>query len=429
VRIFKNYTDIFLKCNNRISGDLNYRIMEDSAYYGSKLSIAFSNYYYQKRRTSVLLRTYQKKGIISFLEAYISIVYINIRSILKLLKDSLSVSRFELYHITRFNYSHSHLTFDGGVERLTPVNNSISYEAIEIDSYIRKVKISERTNVLLGCLKRRVYSFSLILQYNTLYKEFDRIDFGSKSIFVEEARNITQLCFLEYAKMKKLNITIGYRGIPPISRYYFGFKVVTTNKVAFNRLNKYNGSVYQTRVPYLLDFTKLRTNRPKSGIIGYLTEIGNSGITYHEKEILDNTVIEFSKENKVRTIVSLHPQEIKLKSEYYQNKFHNDNIEFRKDKLIESYLNSIDILVGFTSTAIFQAFLAGVPTIILDYFNDRPMCDLVKNSNGLIKYATDSTSLKQHYKYFKELDIETIQDIHSIALNNIEVEIPKSLLK
>ena len=421
-KIYKNYTELYLKCDRRISNKRDLEIMEVTARFGTKKKIAFSNYFYQRKRNLTLLKEYFNQKIITSTEYGLSITYLLAIPILRTIKNFLFIKDFEIEVIENFAYTSKILAFTAGVKRLFPKLEGYEIEDINVAKQKYSPKIRERIIILFLCVFYNVYNYSLMLQYYYLKRFLLLIDFKDKKIIVEEGRNPTQICFLDFAKENSIPVIISYRGIPPISRYYFGFNVITTNKISYDRLSKYNSEVKVVNKPYLLDFNKLIINKNKRNKIGFLADMCGGGITFHEKKILDSLLNKISENYKISIIVSIHPQERERKWEYYKSIFTSQYIEFRKGDIFEDYINGIDILVGRSSTAIFQALLAKKPVIIVDLFNDKPMDQLVKYSSGLIKYAIDEESFFQCYNYFYTMNKNEISKRYNQALSNLEIQ-------
>lgn len=420
-KIFKNYTELYLKCDRRLSSKLDLEIMELTAKYGTEKKIAFSNYFYQRKRSIILFKEYYNQKIITSTEYLFSISYLLIVPILRTIKKFLFITDFEIDVIKKFNYNSKILTFTAGVKRLFPPLYGYQIEEIKVVKQKYSPTLKERFLIFFYCVFYNVYNYSLMLQYYSLEKELRLIDFNRKEVIVEEGRNPTQICFLDYAEKNDVIVTVSYRGIPLISRYYFGFNIVTTNKISYEKLSKYNANVKIIEKPYLIDFKKIVTKDKKNKKVGFLTELNGSGITSYEKTRLDLFINKVSEKFNIRVSISAHPQERK-KTDYYNATFTGNFIEYRKDKMLEHYLNNIDILIGRSSTAIFQSFLAKTPVIILDLFSDKPMKELAKLSEGLIKYATDEKSFLKYYKYFYEMKNIEIETRYCKAISNLDIE-------
>jgi hypothetical protein len=421
-KIYRNYTELYLKCDRRISNKRDLEIMEGTARYGTEKKIAFSNYFYQRKRNLTLLKEYFNQKIITSTEYVLSITYLLVVPIIRTIKNFLFIKNFEIDVIENFAYTSNILTFPAGVKRLFPKLEGCEIEEINVAKQKYPPKIRERIIIFVLCVFYNVYNYSLMLQYHILKRSLLLIDFKNKKIIVEEGRNPTQICFLDFAQKKSIPVIISYRGIPPISRYYFGFKIITTNIISKNKLLKYNSDVQIVSKPYLLNFNRLLTKKNQRNAIGFLSDVGGGGITLHEKKILDLFINKISKKYKISIIVSIHPQERERKGEYYNSIFTSKNIEFRKGEILEDYINEIDILVGRTSTAVFQALLAKIPIIILDLFNDKPMEKLTEYSEGLIRYATEEDSFLECYDYFYAMKKNEINRRYNQALSNLEIQ-------
>ena len=422
--IFKNYTKLFLHCNRRLPSKIDLKIMEESALFGSKKKIAFSNYFYQQRRSNILLREYFKAQYISRAAFIFSTVSSFLIPRIKVLKSLLFQKKYDMNQIVRMNYSSKYLTFSAGVKRLHPRLKNKKIEDILVRKQIYEISFFMKIKCFLMCIYHNVYDYSLMLHYINLNQSLSLINFNGKECFIEEGRNPTQILFLDFAKRHSIRLTVIYRGIPPISRYYFGFKVLTTNNISKKILSKYNSSVEIIRdASYLIGKNSIKNNFSKNQI-GFLPDLGIGGLTKIEKKRLDTFLNSISENEKIKIIISLHPEEDKKAKDYYESTFRSQYITISEYDDFIQYLREVDILVGFSSTGLFQAVLARRPVILLDLFDEKPMENLKRASSGLMRYAKDKNSFINCYNYYYSLGEADLNKYHRLFLSNIGVYDP-----
>ena len=102
--------------------------------------------------------------------------------------------------------------------------------------------------------------------------------------------------------------------------------------------------------------------------------------------------------------------------------FDSEFISFKDEICFEEYLNKIDVLVGTYSTGLYQAFLAKIPVIIIDLYNDKPMEKFVNLSEGLVKYATNDESFMNCLNDFNHMSSKNIKIAHLAALKNLGIK-------
>ena len=400
--IFKDQTYLHYKLKKRISKTRFYEIAEICSKYGAEKKIAFSALYYHKRRNHMMLKEYRKSNYISCKDFVLSSIYQHFVPISKALAKALLKKRFDLYQLVGNNVNSSVLTFTAGVERLIPIIPDKNIEDIPVYKKELHINFLVRIYVFFLCLRYGVENFESVLQYYVLRNNLKKLDITDKEIIVEEARHPLQLFFLDYAKKVNAPVEIYFRGIPTLYRYYFGFKVAVTNKIAFDVYKKYNTDVRIVK-QYVVDINKIKQKTSKENMLGFLVDIGRAGINFHDKEKLDTFINNTSIKHRIPFSISIHALDWGMENGYYKSKFTSPLIKYREDGSFEDYLNKIDILVGRISTAVYQAFLAKVPVILLDFFGNKPMESLVNESEGLVRFAWDKKSFLECYHHFNSM--------------------------
>jgi hypothetical protein len=417
---YKNYNELYLRCDNRISFNRYFELSEISTLYGNSKKISFSGYYNVRHRNKLLLREYRNNKYISLLEFVLSSVFQFLLPISKSISKMLFEKKFSVFVINKFKFISSNLTFTGGYERLFPNISNLDIEDIKGSTKIIRPNIFIRFRVLGICFRYNIFDSEYVLQYFILNQGFKKINFRNKNLVIEEGRNIRQLCILDYANKNKIPSTISIRHIPAFGRYCYGSKVITSNQIAFDHYKKYNKETTLIKKPYVLDFKKITNS--KTNKIGFLVDIGNAGLNIRDKQVLDKFINEFSKTHNIQIIISVHPQELGVNDEYYNKAFDSEHISFKGDICFEEYLNDIDILVGTYSTGLYQAFLAKTPVIIIDLFNDKQMENFVNLSEGLLKYAVNEESFMNCLNDFNQMSIKNINITHKTALYNLGIK-------
>lgn len=420
--IYKHQFELYKKVNKRISEDRFHEIAEHWAEYGARKKIAFSGYYYDTNRNIALLKEYWSNGYISFIDYLSSVFYQNVISKIKLIGQVLFKKYYFLSRIKETRFHSKTLTITDGIERIFPGHINIQIEDIPVEKVNTQIKFFKRLSILFLCIYYNVYHFQSVLQYTILRNDFKNIDFTNKQIIIEEGRSSSQILLMDFAKENNIPLTIYFRGIATFRRYYYGFKLVVTNIISYDLWSTYNKDVSIIK-PYAIEFDKIELKKSKKYITGLLVDIGRAGINMNDKKKFDLFFNKISEDNKIIFNVSIHELDTGMKNGYYQSTFTSKYIKYRKETAFEDYLNGIDILVGRVSTAIYQAFLAKVPVILVVLFNEKPMKRLVELSEGLIKYVADERSFLDCYHDFISMKKSEIDLKHKKALKNLQIKL------
>jgi hypothetical protein len=420
-RVFLSAADIYLYCNRRISYlDFLY-ISQISANTISKKKTAFTAYYYLEDVYYRLLKEYRNRRYISTLSYYFSLLIKSVYTIFQLFKSVFLRKNFEVYSISDRQIIRDRHTFSGGSKRLCPIINGTPIDDIDCWKINYVPFIYERMVILFACYKFKVYNFEIVLQNNILQNQLKKLNLSNVEFWVEEGTGLIQTYFLDFARCNGLNVKISVRGIVDTCFYRYGFEVLTDNIINLNILKKCNENVSLVK-PYSLDFENINSEKPVKKKIGYLLDMGNFIMNYHDKVKMDSFIREISIKYKLNFILSIHPQE-KNKNEKQYRMFFQDSryIEFREGDVIEDFFNEIDILVGWMSTTIVQALFAKIPIILIDLFQEFPMKSLASLSEGLIEYANDEDSFLKYLSYFEGLSNSDINRKHDMAINAIQL--------
>lgn len=420
--IFWDYSDLYIKCNKRISykryNEINQFVRNSTA----KHKISFNEDYWFREFYYMLLKEYKDRKLISLRSYILSITFSSLRLSLKFIFTFLTKKEFDIFIIDKYDFKNNQLTITGGYKRLFLNLQGEIIEDIPVIRKIIKPSLKKRIIIFLLCFKYKIYNFGHVLQYYYFKKSLNNLNCMGKKFIVEEGQSIEQRFFLDFAKEKNLNLILTARGFPQVCRYRFGFKILTDNLLTSGILQKCNSDVEQLECPYFIDFKKLK-QKSKTNKIGFMTPMGDLAINYHDKQIMDRFINEVSKESKISTILSIHPQERVKNSDYYKSLFDSDYIEIRKTETIEEYFNDIDILIGWSSTGIVQALVSKIPVILLDLFDDVPMEELVNYSQGLIRYVNNKQSFYNCYEYFYNISKEEKEKKYVNAMSSLNINI------
>lgn len=413
--------DIFTKIPQETHSSIIDSIVKESAEFVINKKIAFNQFYLYEYQYNRIIKLYKEIKYIGIIRYYIS--YILKSSIYEIYFyiNFIFIRRHSVKLLSGTNFIEKFLIYSVAYHDLVPAIEKVEYENISLELFEIKTSIEDLIKVFIIKYKYHINDFKTILEYVKITQQLEKIDFNNKIILVEEAQNLQQQFFLDFAKEKKLNILITARGIYSFSRYLFGFEVVTDNKISKDLFQKLNKNVLQIQKPFLLNFNMIKSGL-KNNQIGYLPEIGNHIVNFNTRQKMDLMLNELSIKHEINIYISLHRQEQSLnRADYYSRIYNSKYIKYRTEKYFEDYLNSIDILVGHKSTGLYQALLFKKPVIIMDIYNNKPWEEFITNSGGLAKYVDSLESLYNVYLYFNSLCNEDIEVLFKEFKRNMNI--------
>lgn len=428
-KLFLRLEELFINCDKRLPYKETKRLSQQSENRSLKSkSIAFRKLYYLNDFYCSLLRIYKKRNFISFYHYKIIKIIRKINTFRTFLVFIFCFKKYKIYVISKFKFSSKYLTFALDNKNLIPKITNYPLENIQIKSIRYIPNIKDRIHTIYHCLKFNMTNWYYVFQYKKLKEGLSKIDFDDKIIIVEEAGDIKQQMFLDFAQENSLKVLLTIRGILDTNcRHWYDFEIVTDNLISKKFLQKCNKNVRQVKRPFLMNFNKIDfAKRDYTGKIGYLPDLGDFFMNFHDKTIMDKFINQISKDRKLSFSISLHPQDKSKGLEgynYYKSIFDSEYIKYREESEIEDYLNSIDILTGWSSTVFFQALISKVPVVIIDLFNDKPMENLVVYSEGFARYATDENEFVESIKYFYSISSEKKNAMYKKCLQNLNIDI------
>lgn len=414
--------DLFLYCDQRLSYNETLLLSQKSVPKADKRRIAYNQHYYYEAFYKLLIDRYRDRGLITFGQYAVSKTIRVVFCVKRFITFILSSKKYSLIQTQPKTYRSKYLSYIDIHPRLKAHVADNLIENIDIESVDIRPNLKERVSVLIECWRDKVNDPEIVLQCRTIQAGLSHIKLDGHVLIVEESQDLRQQAVVEYAKNNGIPVLITSRGLNYNSRYLFDCHVITDNVLNANLFKILNAKVSQIRKPYLLNLKKAQISKERSGKIGYCPDLGNLLINYHDKLMIDQFMKRVSEKLKIRLSISVHPQQKITHKEYYQKMFSGALCEFRNGTSIEEYLNSIDILVGWYSTTLYQSLLMKKPVIIVDLFGDRPMKNLAEVSCGLMSYACDELEFKTLYKYYMSLSSESVCEMHHGFLTALNID-------
>lgn len=287
-----------------------------------------------------------------------------------------------------------------------------------------KPSIIDRLNILYYAFASGIYDFKSFLQYIVIKHTLVVKLFSNKTILIEEAMDLKQQFVL--ATLNSISrIIISQRGPIYCGRYLYEKPILVDNSITMREFKKYNKKVEIVYEPYLINSSAVVANyKNEIRKIGYIADLGDSLLNRTDKINLDNFIVDWVSDRNYSLSVSVHPQELAnhSKFEYYRLKFQKNKIKIREKNLLEDFFNDVDVVIGWYSTTLFQAFYVKKPVIILDLFADYPMRSFVENSEGLMQYACNSEELEKKIHEFNRITNDDFTKKHNKALVNMGIK-------
>jgi hypothetical protein len=422
-KVYSSYEELFLKCLCRPRLQESIDLTTDIAKKAAVQKNEFSQIYFRNALFYCFLEFYRKKKYITNCEYILSLIYSKIYRGWKFIIHLFLKKQFEIFDFEIVALTKNIVVFDIGNSNLIP-GLDIDFDKIKLNYQNDYTPtLSDRVKIFSTAFVWNVWDVKAILQFMVFSRSYSKLDIDKKLILVEEGMDIKQQFFLVLSANSKKNVIVSQRGPIYCGRYMFGFEIIVDNSVTLDKFRFFNNKVAVVKEPYLIRKNLVNHNKEKTLVIGYIADIGDSLLNKVDKRKIDKFVIEFAHQYGYSVIVSVHPQEIVNSNRklYYDEKFDGETLSVRTDKDIESFFNNVDIVIGWYSTALFQAFIVKKPVIILDLFFDFPMQDFVQRSEGLMCYARSHDELNDKINYFYTLQSITFIDKYEKALKNLGI--------
>lgn len=258
-----------------------------------------------------------------------------------------------------------------------------------------KINIKDKLRTLLQMLRHKTGRADLCYQYLKLEDDCKKYYTNSKPLVIEEGGDIIAR-MLMYIFSINGSTTIFTSSSPstlPFPRFHVD-KIITNNKLSYENLRERNKDVEIISSPIFVD--KNRLSYPKVRYVGYLHNLGSNLINKYDVQKYDYSVARCLSKLLQRVFISIHPQaDYKEERDVYYKYFRDCDVRIKsKSDSDEEYLSYLDVLIGWESTMIYQAIYAGIPVILLDYFEDNQHSGLEHIcSGGLVKRVRNEQEL------------------------------------
>lgn len=324
----------------------------------------------KKRRALIqMILMYREHGILTNVTCYLSLVSIHIRQVLQF-SYALALGKIYVCRLSKKTVREMQVQFTRGEYNL---NSSFFTSIPSIDCYYQRSDLSFRDRWLLCCgsLKYRSIDVWHLFQFLKFEEDVSSISWEIEELVVEEGGDYTVNC-LSFLLRDKVRCRTLTKRCPNLYMEYpnFGYdRIITNTTLVARKLEVKNENVHlMMKFPDLN--LSVRAQKDPKNTLGYVAEIGKYLMCYEQKQQLDLFSIDFCKKNKLNIFVTVHPQERKLNRSYYESTFSGENVLFRETGAIGEYLSSVDVVIGWWSTVLFQAVLMRKPVIITDFFGD-----------------------------------------------------------
>lgn len=413
----KGLGDLFIKVEKRLLYFDFIDIATKSQLKANRRKFAFNHYFYYKYLYCSLLNEYKKRKYINVFEYLFAIIYIQIDRLKQIVKILMNTE--EYYSVENpIKEVAKHITLTFGTNRILPKGYSGIYD-LRFKEKKFKIKLNEKIKVISLSIKEDI-DMIYCMQYQILQKEINSEYFNNKTIILEECMDIKTQIFASVVMEKGMELIVAQRSILYVPLYFHGAKVVCNNLLAYRQFLKTNANVV-----YGKNFIKSACSCKKNYVVGYLPDIGNFILNKTDKEKLDTFIKKISALYNIKFKVSIHPQELEnIESQKYYNEFISKNIILRKEKDIFDFLESIDIVVGWMSTMIYESFVVKKPVIILDLFGDKQANVFLNdnNSHGMVKVVENEKEFVEAINFFDTLSKEDADRRYEDAYKELHIE-------
>lgn len=291
----------------------------------------------------------------------------------------------------------------------------------------RRIPVKQKYCAFKYALKYRMFDFGWLIQYVCFSDSIKNIDISKREVIVEECMCIEQQLLCALLRRNSVGFTITQRGVMDIPYCFQGAKILVNNCVTYDAMKLLNNDVkYEQFYPINLQKKKCGSQNKRKNRefkLGYLTDMGNFIINFIDKKKMDEIINDVCKDLRMPCSVSIHPQEKERGREYYENAFKSSYVNLRTELKLEEYFSNIDLLIGWNSTALFQAFLFEIPVIVLDFFADFQLKDFVAKSEGVVVCVHTKKELACRINEFREISLEDVHEKYIRARHNLGISL------
>ncbi len=242
-------------------------------------------------------------------------------------------------------------------------------------------------------------------QHLILELQLEGTKVSAREFVVEEGGDYTVsvVTYLVRSRIPTLTLTLRtpyfYAGRPG-----YGFDRILTN----NRLDLAALVAKNPRVELVAAFPDVvlakRARPPMAApVLGFFADIGNYLLNRRDKIRHDQAMAEFAAAQGVSLRVTVHPQERTLNRAYYREHF--PDARFREQGTMDEWLDGVDVVAGWWSTIVFQAFCKRVPVILLDFAGDGQGAAFEAWTDGMVVRARDEAEFVAHWHRFRAMEV------------------------
>ena len=417
--IITSIESLFKKFNKRLSYQEFIEVADISYKKAMKKDFQYNSFFYYKYLLNDLVKIYFYKkniNIFQFCTCKLTIVLNLCRYYLKFI-----FSDRQYFIITNNDYSHiKYLTFTVGAKRARP---TIYPNIIDISFENKKIKFDLKSKIMIikKSLKNNTDPF-LEAQIFITNKNISSIDFSNNIFIIEECTSMPLQIFTSIIKGKCKDILITNRGISYIPYYFYGTNIIVNNQIQYDILSKNNDNISRNFMSINNKINKYKKMDLNNLKIGFMSDLGDMIVNTTDKKKQDVFMKELSNIYNFDLEISVHPIElINNKSKYWYRNLCSNKINIRKDPDIYSFFSRMDIVVGFRSTSLFEAFSYQKPVIILDIFNDTHTEEYLNNHNtcGMVRIIKNKEEFLDAITFFSSLDKKELLNKYDNAYRNL----------
>jgi hypothetical protein len=420
--LIKNLDDLFIKLDNRLPYHEFIEVAVKAHAKADKREFSFNHFLYYKFLFNDLVNKYLEKKYINKLQYYCIKILSKIDLIrlyfLFLVRDR------KYYCIDRaFNTNYKYLTLTLGSRRLIP-EGFTDIKNITSPYKIIKFNMHEKVSIIRSSIKKRILPH-LEAQYIITKRDIEYLDLSSAVIVIEECMNFEKQIFSDIIQNTCKKLIITQRGIPYIPLYFYNAEVQVNNSLTYDLLSRNNNILYQYNYP--IQVNNLSSKKINNDInIGYSSDLGDFILNYKDKKTIDLFMSKITIANNYRLTISIHPIELVNQKNFlwYKNLLTN-NIKIREEKSIELFFDNMDIIVGWVSTSLYQAFLYKKPVIILDLFNDNHCINYLNDGNteSMVRIVKNCKEFTDAINFFKTLSVDDMNKRYLKAYQQLNIKI------